>query len=207
MKTRSLSGAIATAVFGALLVAAAVAAGERDQPKLQTFGGVANQGFDFLGGTLVYEAKGPPVACYGYVKLKDKTRYTYFVLFKADPKKHKPCGILGDGVDGSGPVADLKITITAGDTKFQYTYKIKADSKAGTVESESLTIDGKEYDKKIPQLFLVDLTQEKMACRVVKDAKIELEAGQEFAALEKTIFGLKKNNKEVKEFFEGKAKK
>jgi hypothetical protein len=188
-----------------LLMLPVAAADEPQKPKGLHQRGIGVHGYDFAAGNLVTEAGGPPVACFGYIKLNDKTRYTYFILFKADPKKHKPCGHEAVGVHGGEPRANLRITIEAGDTKFQYTYKIKADSKAGVIESESLTIGGTEYDKDIPGLFLVDLTQETPTCRVVKDVKIVHE-GYETTTLEKTILRLKQNN-EVKEFLEGKAAK
>jgi hypothetical protein len=147
------------------------------------------------------------VACYGFVKLKDKTRYTYFILFKADSKKHK-VGTQEQRVGSEGPNDPTPITVnfTASDAKFELTYKIKANPAAGTVDTESLTIGGKEYDKDIPPLFLVDLTQEKVSCRAVKDAKVQHE-GHDLKTLEKTIRQLNEKNSEVKEFFEGKAKK
>jgi hypothetical protein len=196
---------IATAL-GALAVTAVAPAGEPDKPKGLKSASRFTVG-DALGGGLVTESDGPPVACYGFVNLKDKTRYSYFILFKADSKKHK-VSATGQRTGAVGPNDPVPITVdfTAGDTQFQLTYKTKADRAAGTVESESLTIGGKEYGKDMPRLVLVDLTQAKVTCRVVKDAKVEHE-GDDLKALEKTIRQLMEKNREVKEFFEGKVKK
>jgi hypothetical protein len=198
---------IAVAALGALAVTAGAPADEPDKPKGLKSASSFTVGND-LGGGLVTEADGPPVACYGFVKLKDETRYTYFILFKADSKKHK-VNSLGQQVGGSvGPNDPIPITIdfAAGDAKLQVTYKAKANGAAGTIESESLTIGDKKYDKDIPPLFLVDLTQEKVSCRAVKGARVQHE-GHDLKTLEKTIRQLKEKNPQVKEFFEGKATK
>jgi hypothetical protein len=179
-------GVIAVVAF-ALAVTAVAPAGEPEKPKgLKSASSFTLGDDEFLGGGLVTEADGPPVACYGFVKLKDKTRYTYFILFKADSKKHKVlANEIRQGAVGPMEPTPITITFTAGDTTFQFTHKLKANRAAGTVESESLTIGGKEYDKDIPPLFLVDLTQEKVSCRAVKGAKVQHE-GHDLKTLEKT---------------------
>jgi hypothetical protein len=172
----------------------------------------------FLGAQTVTEANGLLVACYGTLTVENKTRYTYLILFKTDPLKHKGGGVgVGDlpdkgdkgrkGFFGANPVeADLPLWVAAGETKFEFTYKIKTDKKRAVV-SESIQIGGKEHDKDLPRFFLVDLTQKKPTCVAVKSAELPLVTGgdERAKAIAQTIRQLKEKT-EVKEFFAEKAK-
>jgi hypothetical protein len=225
MQTRKLRGLIAATTMGVVALATLAASAQPGTPKLRAGAGnvlsISAPPNGFLGGSLVTEVDGPPVAAYGILKLANQPRYTYLILFKADPKKQVGGGIgMGDldkgdkgrkGVFDFGDLytADLPLWVTSGGKKFEFTYKLKADSQKGVILSESLKIGDKEYEKDIPRVLLVDLTQAQPACLPVKNVQPAPapDVGGGLEKLEQAIRELKEKNAEVKEFFEGKAKK
>jgi hypothetical protein len=109
--------------------------------------------------------EGPPVACFGIRKLGDKLTYTYFVVFrgKPEPKRLKVAFDVPSGVGGHN--ADVKPFIEVGERKIPIEYKFEADPKTGTILKEALKVDGKDYDKAGPRVFLIDLTEPKIVVR------------------------------------------
>src|SRR5437868_164859 len=91
MHTRKLIGLIAAATTALVVALAALAANAQPAaPKWTASGSVLSVNAPpngFLGGTLVTEVNGPPVAAYGVLKLAGKPRYTYLILFKTDAKQ------------------------------------------------------------------------------------------------------------------------
>src|SRR5579883_3369895 len=76
MHVRTLLGAIAVAVVAAVADPTVMMADDAGAPrKLMSQGGVA-VGADALGGALATEANGNAAACFGFVKVGGKLRYT-----------------------------------------------------------------------------------------------------------------------------------
>ena len=209
MYPRTLLGAIVVAVVAAVAYPTVITADEAAAPrKLMYRLGIGFSPDDVpLAGALATEADGNAAVCFGLVKVAGKPRYTYFLLFKFDPAKIKTfsLGSKGElktifGPDGG----NLPVKVAFGDKKIDFTYKFKVDGKAGTI-SESIKIGGKEYDKDVPRVFLVDVTQDKITYLPVKDAVPEPAGGVENVA--KALKRLEEKHAQVKEFFAGKAKK
>ncbi len=209
MHVRTLLGAIAVAVVAAVADPTVMMADDAGAPrKLMSQGGVA-VGADALGGALATEANGNAAACFGFVKVGGKLRYTYFLLFKVDPAKIEKDG---HGIGSRGDLkiffgldaGDLPMEVRLGDKKIEFTYKFQVDARAGTI-SERIKIGGKEYGKDVPRVFLVDLTQEKITYLPVKDALPEPVGGADDVA--KALHRLEEKHADVKAFFAGKTKK
>jgi len=111
---------------------------------------------------------GPPVACFGLRKLGDKLAYTYFILFRGEVKGKRLKINFDVPSSVGGHEADVKPFIEIGDRKIPIEYQFKADPKTGDLLHESLKVDGKNYDKAGSRVFLVDLTQPKIAVQAVK---------------------------------------
>jgi hypothetical protein len=196
---------IVAAIVGLVTGATSAVAEEPAKPtKLKSLGAIASSD-EFTGSVLAWEDKGNTAVCYGTLKLAGKPRYTYFVLFKVDPGKTERGHDVTTkksaafGADGG----TLPMVVMIAEAKFEFTYKFEANQKAGTIR-ESIAIGDKDYDKDVPRVFLVDLTQDKITCRPVKDARPEPVGDLDRVA--EAIHQLKEKNAEVKEFFQGKAK-
>jgi hypothetical protein len=108
--------------------------------------------------------EGPPAACFGIRKLGDQLAYTYFIVFRGQPKLHLKVNFdVPSGVGGHN--ADVKPFIEVGERKIPIEYKFEADPKTGTILKESLKVDGKDYGKSGPRVFLIDLTEPKIVVR------------------------------------------
>jgi hypothetical protein len=210
MHVQRFLGAIVVIIAAAVACQTHATADDVGKPrKLQSLGTSIAASPDALGGALVSEPDGNAAACYGFVQVAGKPRYTYFLLFKVDPAKIKAqghsIGSKGDLKLVFGPEAgDLPMELRLGDKKIEFTYKFQVDRKAGTIR-ESIKIGGKEYDNDVPRVFLVDLTQEKITYLPVKDATPDPAGGLDEAA--QSLHRLEEKHAEVKEFFAGKAKK
>jgi hypothetical protein len=210
MHVKQLLGTVVVTAIAFVVHATLATADDAGKPrKLKSLGTSIAASPEALGGALVSEPDGNAAACYGFVPVAGKPRYTYFLLFKVDPAKVKShgqsIGAKGDEKIVFGPEAgDLPLEVRLGDKKIEFTYKFEADRKAGTVR-ESIKIGGKEYDKDVPRVFLVDLTQEKITFLPVKDALPEPAGSVDDVA--KALNRLEEKHAEVKEFFSGKAKK
>lgn len=196
------------------LFAAAVSLGAEEKPGKET-GRSSVYEFNattsgFVGSCLL-EIDGAPAACFGLDKQEGgKARYTYLLLFKVDPKNESGSGTGGSvagstGTDGS---RDIKVEVEAmpAGRKVTVAYKLKSEAKTGKVLEESLTVEGKDYGKDGPRVFLVDLTGEKATCVPIKDfvptAVPDFAAPDEWAApITKTIAELKEKSPAAKEFF------
>jgi hypothetical protein len=167
----------------------------------------------FIGSCLL-EIDDHPAACFGLDKQEGgKARYTYLLLFKVDPKNESGSGTGGSvtgsaGTDGS---RDLKIKIEAmpAGRKITVAYKLKAEADTGKVLEESLAVNGMDYGKDGPRVFLVDLTAENTTLVPVKDfvpaAVPDFAAEDEWAAqILKAVAELKEKSPVAKEFFRGK---
>jgi hypothetical protein len=108
--------------------------------------------------------KGPPAACFGIRKLGDQVAYTYFIVFRGQPKPNrlKVAFDVPSGVGGHN--ADVKPFIEVAERKIPIEYKFEADPKNGAILKESLKVDGKDYDKSV-RVFLIDLTEPKIVVR------------------------------------------
>jgi hypothetical protein len=167
----------------------------------------------FLGSCLL-EIDNLPAACFGLEKQEGgKARYTYLLLFKVDPKNEDGSGTGGSvagstGTDGGRDVK-LEVEAMAAGKKVAVSYKLKTEANTGKVLEESLTVDGNEYGKDGPRVFLVDLTAEKTTCVPVKGfvpaAVPDFAAQDQWAAqILKAIAELKEKSTEAKTFFGGK---
>ena len=161
------------------------------------------------------EIDGKPAAAFGLHKPPGgKTRYTYLLLFKPDPKSEGGTGAGGQGketsfdTEGKAKI-DFELTAFAGGRKIELEYKLDADGKK--IASESLKVEGKEFGKDGPRVFLVDLANPKAAPVPIK---VTLEAVPDFADKEETwgkpilaaVKELQEKSKEAKAFFAGEKK-
>jgi hypothetical protein len=167
----------------------------------------------FIGSCLL-EIDGLPAACFGLDKQEGgKPRYTYLLLFKVGPPGGRGSGTGGSfaGSTGSDGSRDVKLEVEARPVgrKVSVKYGLKTEAKTGQVLEESLTVEGKEYGKDGPRVFLVDLTGENTICVPVKDfvpATVpDFAAQDEWAAqIVKVIAEAKEKSLAAKEFFSGK---
>jgi cytochrome c5 len=153
---------------------------------------------------------GKPAACFGlHQPPGGKARYTYLLLFKPNPKSERGTGVGGKGgasdvFSSDGTIAcDLKMQAFAQGHEIAVDYQLKADAKA--IASETLKVDGKEYGKDGPRVFLVDLADEKPKCVAVKVVpKAVPEFGDEDAwgkRILEAVKELKEKSPEAKAFF------
>ena len=163
----SRSGWLAAALSAAVLLSSTLAA--QDAGKVTGSFSVLQLGR--FQGMCLLEIDGRPSACFGlHTPMGGKTRYTYLLLFKPDPKSERGSGVGGGGSatldsDGAGE-CDLKFTAMPLGREIEIEYKLKTDGK--TIMSETLKVAGQEYGKDGPRVFLVDLAAEKPACQPVK---------------------------------------
>jgi hypothetical protein len=160
-------------------------------------------------GSCLLEIDGQPAACFGLDKQEGgKARYTYLLLFKVDPKNERGSGSGGSvaGSTGTDGTRDVKLEIEAlpAGRKVAVAYKLKADAKK--VLEESLTVEGKEYGKDGPRVFLVDLTAEQTTCVPVKEvvptAVPDFAMQDQWAAqVLKAIAEVKEKSAAAREFF------
>ena len=124
----------------------------------------------------------------------------------------------GDGDATLDAEATLdKIRIRFGDggsaKKVVISYKATWDEKTRALAKESLTIDGEEYKKDGPRVFLCDLTAEKPTCKPLKVGlpgkapKVDSDAETMSAGLIQSLREVAKESAEVKVIFEGPPKK
>jgi hypothetical protein len=122
--------------------------------------------FGHCNGVAVFE-KGRPLIAFGLNKRpKEKTRYTYLLLFKNGPAKPSGIGV-GGTLRSTGNGADESIQLTLGDKVVEVAYKYTADEKTHALKSETVKVGGAEIKRNGPRVFLVDLTQDKVKYRPV----------------------------------------
>ncbi len=132
--------------------------------RINEFAGVSSRTYGFYGMVLL-EIDGKPAACFGLHKPPGgKTRYTYLILLKPDPKGRPGWGIEGEQkdpvIESDGRVAcDLKMKARVGERALEVEYHLRADAER--VTSETLKVGGKESGKDGPRVFLVDLADDK----------------------------------------------
>ncbi|MCE9528538.1 MAG: hypothetical protein K8R36_21040 [Planctomycetales bacterium] len=174
----------------------------------QTFLSFNGKTFGFLG-QCVLEVDGKPAAAFGLRQAPGgKSKYTYLLLFKPDPKGNGENSTESEskkssiGSDGSIDVI-LKLGATVQGRPINVDYQLEADGEK--IASEMLKVEGKEYGKNGPRVFLVDLADKKAA---IIPIQVTPEAVPEFAdekAWGKQILAavkeLQEKSKEAKEFF------
>jgi hypothetical protein len=118
-------------------------------------------------GVAVFD-KGMPLVAFGLNKRpKEKTRYTYLLLFKNGPVKPTGTGV-GGTFRSSGNGVDESIRLTLGDKDVEVAYQYTSDDKTQALKSETVKVGGTEVKPGGPRVFLVDLTGEKVTYRPVK---------------------------------------
>jgi hypothetical protein len=160
----------------------------------------------------ILKIDGKPAACFGlHQPPGGKARFTYLILFKPDPKGESGTGTGGElrteGINSDGKiVCDLKMEAFAGKHKIPVNYTLDADAKG--INSETLTVEGKDYGKDGPRVFLLDLGDEKAKCLAIKQIP---ETVPEFAdekawgkQILQAVKELKEKSAEAKSFFAGK---
>ena len=137
----------------------------------QTFLSFNGKTWGFLG-QCVLEVDGKPAAAFGLRQAPGgKPKYNFLLLFKPDPKGESGTSSSGQakessiGSDGKGKV-DLRLSMSVQGREVKVDYKLDADGEK--VISETLKVDGKEYDKDAPRVFLVDLADKKAAIIPIK---------------------------------------
>jgi hypothetical protein len=172
-----------------------------------------------------------PFVCYGLHQFNNKPRYLYFIVVKTDRTRKWDMSTatgLGDPDDlkvkgyqdlnkaHQGTVEKMFVRFSDGKIakKLEIGYKFEADEKTGALASESLRINGKEYKINGPRVFLWDLTLVKPTCTPLKVAlpasvpKVKDRGGEATSkALIKALKQLAEKSPEVKEIFEGAARK
>ena len=120
----------------------------------------------------VLEVDGKPAAAFGLRQAPGgKAKYNYLLLFKADPKAESNSSAGGEskessiGSDGKGK-SDLRLFAKVQGREVKVDHQIDVDGEK--VISETLKVDGKEYDKDGPRVFLVDLVDKKAAIVPIK---------------------------------------
>jgi hypothetical protein len=197
---------IVVALFGALNRARADETGK--VTSRQSFLTLNGKTWGFCG-QCVLEIDGKPAAAFGLRQAPGgKPKYNYLLLFKPGPKGEEGSSAGGEskessiGSDGKGK-ADLRLFVKVQGREVKVDYQLDVDGEK--VNSEMLKVDGKEYDKDGPRVFLVDLVDKKAA---IVPIKATLDAVPDFAdedAWGKKILAavkqLQEKSKEAKEFF------
>lgn len=205
MHVRRLLGVVAVAVVTGVACQTVTAADESEAPrKLTSIAGAIVSSPDSLGGAIAAEPNGNVAASYGFVTVGEKRRFTYFLIFKVDPAEIEGGGSRMELKGFFGPNAgDFRMEVGLANKRVDFEYDFEVDRKAGTIR-ESITIGGKAYDKNVPRVFLVDLTQDKITYVPVKDAVPDPAGDVDEVA--KALKRLQDQHAQVREFLAGKAR-
>ena len=162
-------------------------------------------------GQCVLEVDGKPAAAFGLRQAPGgKVRYNYLLLFKPDPKAESNSSAGGEskessiGSDGKGK-SDLRLFVKVQGREVKVEHQLDVDGEK--INRETLKVDGKDFDKDGPRVFLVDLVDKKAA---IIPIKVTLDAVPDFAdedAWGKQILAavkeVQEKSKEAKAFFAG----
>jgi len=202
-------------ILGLVILATTLAAGawtRADEPgkvtSRQSFLALNGKTWGFCG-QCVLEVDGKPAAAFGLRQAPGgKAKYNYLLLFKPDPKAESNSSAGGEskessiGSDGKGK-SDLRLFVKVQGREVKVDHQLDVDGEK--VNSETLKVDGKEYDKDGPRVFLVDLYDQKAA---IVPLKVKLDAVPDFAdedAWGKKILAavkeVQEKSKEAKAFF------
>ena len=165
-------------------------------------------------GQCVLEVDGKPAAAFGLRQAPGgKAKYNFLLLFKPDPKAESNSSAGGEskessiGSDGKGK-SDLRLFVKVQGREVKVDHQLDVDGEK--VNSETLKVDGKEYDKDGPRVFLVDLADKKAS---IIPIKVTLDSVPDFAdedAWGKQILAavkeVQEKSKEAKAFFAGEKK-
>jgi hypothetical protein len=103
-----------------------------------------------------------PVACFGLIKeFKSEAQYTYFIVFKLDPKKPQESHSSGANVNSDGKTSKLEITFDVGDHEVSINVERKMDPDTGKVTEEKIRLGDQEIRKDDTRVFLLDATGDK----------------------------------------------
>jgi len=165
-------------------------------------------------GQCVLEVDGKPAAAFGLRQSPGgKAKYNYLLLFKPDPKAESNSSAGGESKEssinseGKGKT-DLRLFVKVQGREVKVDHLLDVDGE--TVNSETIKVDGKEYDKDGPRVFLVDLVDQKAA---IIPVKVTLEAVPDFADEDSwgkqilaAVKEVQEKSKEAKAFFAGEKK-
>ncbi|MFN0017126.1 MAG: hypothetical protein ACKVP0_02635 [Pirellulaceae bacterium] len=191
----------------------AMAEGEGKVTSTQTFLSLNGKTWGFCG-QCVLEVDGKPAAAFGLRQAPGgKAKYNFLLLFKPDPKAESNSSAGGEskessiGSDGKGK-SDLRLFVKVQGREVKVDHQLDVDGEK--VNSETVKVDGKEYDKDGPRVFLVDLADQKVA---IIPIKVTLDAVPDFA--DEDVWGqrilaavkeVQEKSKEAKAFFAAEKK-
>jgi hypothetical protein len=179
----------------------------------QTFLSLNGKTWGFVG-QCVLEVDGKPAAAFGLRQAPGgKPKFNYLLLFKPDSKAESNSSAGGESkessIDSEGKgKADLRLFVKVQGREVKVDHQLDVDGEK--VNSETLKVDGEDYGKDGPRVFLVDLVDKKAA---IIPLKVTLDAVPDFAdedAWGKRILAavkeVQEKSKEAKAFFAGEKK-
>ncbi len=129
-------------------------------------GSVSGNGWWFSSGSTFLQPNEPGVL-FGMQKTPDGNReFSYFVLFRHAVKSTAQHTKNAD-VSFSGMVASMRDGITINEKSFELALELEADKDTDTIQSRTLTINGKGVDPAKGMLFLVDLTSDRVSYKQI----------------------------------------